>query len=139
MAFSTYFATQILNWLKGTTFPSPPSNLYVSIHSADPTDDGSVGNILSSVTGSSSRILFSQADLDTQATSGGGYIRDNTAVIQITTASVNSSPVTWSHAALWDAASGGNLLLHGPLASSLTINPGSNVRFDIGNFVAKME
>lgn len=134
MPYSTYLATQQLNWLAGTAFPAAPTNLYVTIHSASPADDGSAANITGTVTNSSDRILLAQSNLAAVASaSGGGYERITTAVLTISASSFNSVAATTSHFAIWDAITGGNLLLHDALTAPVIIQPNANVRFPIGD------
>ncbi len=134
MPYSTYLATQQLNWLAGTAFPTAPTNLYVTIHSATPGDTGSAANITNTVTGSSNRILLAQSNLaSVTAASGGGSERITTAVLTITASSVNGSAVTATHFAVWDAITGGNLLLHDALTASVVINTGAEVKFPVGD------
>ena len=139
MPFSTYFATQNLNWLKGTTFPAAPTNLYVTIHSATPTDNGSAADLTNTVTGSANRILLAQSNLAAAVTaaSGGGYERITTAILTITASSVNGSAVTASHFAVWDAITGGNLLLHDALTAPVVINSGADVKFPLGSLALR--
>lgn len=138
MPFSTYLADQNLNWLAGTAFPAAPTNLYVTIHSATPTDDGSAANITATVTGSANRILLAQANLAAiTAASGGGRERITTAVLTITGTSVNVSAETASHFAIWDAIAGGNLLLHDELTAPVVINTGADVKFPVGDLVLR--
>ncbi len=37
---ATYLEDQILNWLKGTTFVAPTTNVYVALFTTAPADDG---------------------------------------------------------------------------------------------------
>ena len=138
MPYSTYLATQQLNWLAGTAFPTAPTNLYVTIHSASATDDGSAANITNTVTGSANRILLAQSNLAAiTAASGGGYERITTAILTITSSSVNGSAATASHFAIWDAITGGNLLLHDALTAPVVINTGADVKFPIGDLALR--
>jgi hypothetical protein len=135
MPFSQYLATQILNWVRGTSFPAVPGGLFITIHSATPGNDGSAANITSTVTGNSNRVQVPQADLgDVTAVGGGGFERLNTAVIIITNSAVNGSSAFASHAALWDANSGGNLLYHDALSVVTEIQFGDLVKFDPSTF-----
>jgi hypothetical protein len=134
MPYSTYLATAQLNWLAGSTFPTAPANLYVTIHSATPGDTGSAANITNTITGSANRILLAQSNLAAvAAASGGGYERITAAVLTITAASVNGSATTATHFAVWDAITGGNLLLHDALTASVIIDTGAEVKFPIGD------
>ena len=135
MPFSQYMATKILDWVKGTAFPSVPTGLYITIHSATPTNDGSAANITSTVTGNGNRIQIPQADLAAvTAVGGGGFERLNSAAVIITNSAVNGSSAFASHASLWDANSGGNLLFHDALSVVTEIQFGDLVKFDPSTF-----
>lgn len=138
MPYGTYLATAQLNWLAGSAFPTAPTNLYVTIHSATPGGTGSAANITNTVTGSSNRILLAQSNLAAvTAASGGGSERITTAVLTITAASVNGSAATATHFAVWDAITGGNLLLHDALTVPVVINPGAEVKFPLGSIALR--
>jgi hypothetical protein len=135
MPFSQYLATQNLNWVKGTAFPAAPTALFITIHSATPGNDGSAANITSTVTGSGNRIQLPQADLAAvTVVGGGGFERLNSQVIIITNSAVNGASAFASHAALWDANSGGNLLFHDALSVVTEIQFGDLVKFDPSTF-----
>ena len=135
MPFSQYLATKVLDWVKGTAFPTVPTGLFITIHSASPTNDGSAANITSTVTGNSNRIQIPQADLgNVTAVGGGGFERLNTAAVIITNSPVNGSSAFASHAALWDANSGGNLLFQDALSVVTEIQFGDLVKFDPSTF-----
>jgi hypothetical protein len=135
MAFSQYMATQILNWMRGTAMPAAPTGLFITIHSASPTNDGSAANITSTVTGNSNRIQLPQADLAAiTSVGGGGFERLNAQTIIITNSAVNGSSAFASHAAVWDANTGGNLLLHDALSVVTEIQFGDLVKFDPSTF-----
>jgi hypothetical protein len=88
--------------------------------------------------------LFSDATTDagggTEAT-GGSYARKAiTLAAPVAGASSNSSALTftnmpagtWTHAAIMDAVSGGNMLFHGPLAASKTTIAGQTTEVAVG-------
>ena len=52
MAFSQYFATQVLGWVKGAPFPTALSNVYISLHTSDPGTAGTSGDVTNSITNS---------------------------------------------------------------------------------------
>ena len=54
----------------------------------------------------------------------------NTAQVLITSSA--GAGATADYVAVFDASTGGNLLFHGALATSLTINTGDEVRFNAG-------
>lgn len=121
-AFSNYFEDAITGWINGTTFPTAPSNLYVTLYNGDPTDAGTGGTALFT------RVAIASGGW-TRGTGGAGTV-SNTAQILITSSAGSSG--TASHVAVWDASTSGNLVFHGALASSLSINSGDEVRFNAG-------
>lgn len=124
-AFSNYLEDQITGWINGTAFATAPTATHVQLYSQDPTDAGSA-------TGA----LFSRVSVAaggwTRGTGGNGTL-SNTAQILITSSAGSSATAT--HCAVFDAATGGNLLFHGALATSLSISTGDEVRFNAGGLV----
>lgn len=115
---STYFANWVIDhMLRGQAF-TPPSTIYVSLHTADPGDAGA-----NEVTGGGyARQAVTLAAAANKATS-------NTAVIEFT----NMPAVTITHVGIWNAPTGGNLLMYGPLTTPKTVNAGDTVRFNVGD------
>ena len=139
MAFSQYFATQVLNWVKGSTFPTALANVYVSLHSADPGTAGTSGDVTNTITNSVNRTSISSSALSTVAgASGGGFEVTNTGVVQLTTSANNSSPISVTHFGVWDAASGGNFLASGQLTSSVDVEVGDTVQFNINAMAVRV-
>ena len=139
MAFSEYFATQVLSWVKGSPFPSALANVYVSLHSSDPGTAGSSGDVTNTITNSVNRTSISSAALSTVAgASGGGFEITNTGVVQLTTSANNSTPITVTHFGVWDAASGGNFLASGQLTSSVDVELGDTVQFNISAMAVRV-
>ena len=139
MAFSQYFATKVLDWVKGSAFPSALSNVYISLHSADPGTTGSNADVTQSITNSSNRTTIASSALGTVgAASGGGFEITNTGVVQLTSAANNSNAITVTHFGVWDAASGGNFLASGQLTSSVDVEQGDTVQFNIGAMAVRV-
>lgn len=139
MAFSQYFATQVLNWVKGSPFPTALANVYVSLHSSDPGTAGTSGDVTNTITNSVNRTTISSSALSTVAgASGGGFEVTNTGVIQLTTSANNVTPITVTHFGVWDAASGGNFLASGQLTSSVDVEVGDTVQFNINAMAVRV-
>ena len=86
MAFSQYFATQVLSWVKGSPFPTALTNVYVSLHSSDPGTAGTAGDVTQNITNSSNRTSISSSALSAVVgASGGGFEITNSGVVQLTT------------------------------------------------------
>jgi len=133
MAFSTYLADRVLNWFKGTTFAAALSNVFISIHTADPGATGGSADVTATVTGSANRTtVASSAFTAAGNASGGGREITNTGVVQITTNAANVATQTITHFGVWDAATGGNFLASGTLTTPVGVQTGDTVQFNIG-------
>lgn len=133
MAFSQYFATQVLGWVKNAPFPTALSNVYISLHTSDPGTGGTSGDVTSNITNSTNRTQIATSNFSSIAgASGGGFEITNTGVIQLTTSAVNQTPLTVTHFGVWNAASGGDFIASGQLTSSVDVELGDTVQFNIG-------
>lgn len=133
MAFSQYFANQVLSWVKGSPFPTALSNVYVSLHTGDPGTAGTSNDVTSTIKGTATRTtVASSAFSAVGAATGGGFEVTNTGVVQITTSAVNVATQTVTHFGIWDAATGGNFLASGSLTTSVGVQTGDTVQFNIG-------
>lgn len=133
MAFSQYLADEILDWVKGGSFPTALSNVYISIHTSLPSNAGSGGDVTNTVTGTANRTVVASSAFSaaTNATGGGREIT-NTGVVLITGSAVNVSAQTLTHFGVWDAVTAGNFLASGVLTSSVTVQSGDTVQFNAG-------
>ena len=120
MSFSNYLETEILDHVFGGNAYTAPSTLYLSLHTANPDEDGSGAEV-----------------------SGGGYARQsmamtvtgntasNTSAVEYPTATANYGTVT--HVGVYDASTAGNLLCYASLTSSKTIETGDVFRVPAGD------
>lgn len=127
-AFSDYMENNIVNWMRGTSFPAAPANVYISLHTADVTDAGS-GTEVSG--GSYARVAVAATTAQWDATSGTDGHTQNTNAINFPTATGSWGTVT--HAGVWDASSAGNLLYHGVLTVSKTVTSGDTFSIAAGD------
>lgn len=111
MSLSDYLEQQILDHLIGAATWTAPSSLYLALFTSDPGDDGSG----TEVSGSG----YARQEM---AMSRSGSVIDNDALESFAASGGNFGTVT--HWGVFDAASGGNLLFHGALDTSRTINDG---------------
>jgi len=124
---SVYLENAILNEVFRTSAYTKPSRLYISLHTADPTDAGTASTEL---TGNGYARADAGAPADaawTLASAPGGDGRQVTNVAQISfptpTGNWSSSGggTTVTHFGIWDAATGGNLLFSGALGTSRAV------------------
>jgi hypothetical protein len=131
MAFSQYFGQKILNWIKGSSFPTQLSNVYVSIHTGDPGTAGTSSDVTLTVTGSANRTaISSSAFTGVTGASPSGFEIKNTNTVQITTNAQNGTQQTLTHFGLWDAQTSGNFIASGALTTSVDIQSGDTVQFN---------
>lgn len=128
--FSNYLETKIVEWLNGGAMPAAPTILHVALFSLDPTDANAGTEITSTITGAATRAAVANADwTTTTATTTLDAKIQNNAEISITGNSTNSTNVNATHFGVFTAATGGELLFHGLLASTVDITPGSAIKF----------
>ena len=123
---SNYLENALINaTLRATTFTSP-ATVYVSLHTADPTDAGTGTEV-----------------------SGGSYARKSATFgapsngVSTTTANITFDQATASwgtitHIGIWDALTTGNLLYHTPLDASKTIATGDIFKIASGSLTVTL-
>lgn len=121
---SDYLEDALTAWIAGTTFPAPPANWYVALF-VTATDDATGGTEVTGGSYARKAVAASGAQW-TRGTGGPGTVT-NTNVITFTTASADWGTV--SHAAIYDAVSGGNRIMHGALTTPKAV--GNGVTFEI--------
>ena len=119
-AKSNYLELKVLDHFLGTASTTAPSAVYLSLHTANPDEDGSGTEV-----------------------SGNGYSRQAVTFAAASSGSSSSNSVeeftasggafgTVTHFGIWDASSSGNLLYYGALTASKTIADGDTLRFASG-------
>jgi len=125
-ALSDYLEAAVLNHLFRTATFAKPAAIYFALFTAAPSDAGG-GTEVSG--GSYARVQVTQADAQWNAPGASGLI-DNVNAITFPTATAPWGTVT--HVGIFDAASGGNLLMHAALAEAKTIGTNDVFRFAAG-------
>jgi hypothetical protein len=125
-SFSNYWENEILDHVFGKGAYTPPT-IYVGLCSADPTDAGT-GSACNELSGNGyARVATAASDWD--AASGGAL--DNATAITFPEASGDWTAAT--HFGLFDALTSGNLLAHGSLSQSKTVQSGDTASFAAGD------
>lgn len=117
-AMSNYLENALINAVLRNTSYTSPSVVYVGLYTSDPTD----ANTGTEVSGGS----YARKAVTFGAPSNGAS--SNSALIEFNQATGNWGTVT--HMGILDASTGGNLLFHGALTSSKTIETGDVFKFD---------
>lgn len=121
-SFSNYLEVELLDHVFKTTAYTVPTNIYVALSTADPTDSG--GSIAEPSGNNYARTVCNTWDA---AASGATA---NTGAVTFPTASGSWGTIT--HFALYDASTSGNMLVHGSLAASKAIGNGDTASFAAG-------
>ena len=132
MSKSNYLEDKILDHALGTTAFTQPTNQYLALHTADPTDAASGAELSAAAT--ANKTGYARAAIDFNAASSGtatGPAGSNT--IEFTNSHASSSWTQVTHFGIWDASSSGNLLYHGALTTAKTIAAGDTLRFTAGS------
>ena len=128
--FADYWEDKILGHIFGKGSYTPPT-IYVGLSTADPLDDASG---LAEPTGNGyARVQTSASDWS--AASSGSL--DNAADVTFPEATGSWGTVT--HFALFDSASGGNMLAHGALSQSKAIGSGDAAKFAAGDLDVSLD
>lgn len=123
-SFSDYLESEFLDHLFGKGSYTPPT-IYVALSTANPLDDGSG---LTEPSGNGyARVQTTETDWSTASS---GSI-NNSVAIEFGEAS--GAWGTIAYFALMDAASGGNMLVHGELSTSKSISSGDTAEFSAGD------
>lgn len=123
-AFSDFLENEILDHILGGADYARPANLFFALYTAGPTDAGGG----TQVSGSNyARVSVTNNATNFPAATAGQ--KKNGSVITFPTASGTWGTVT--HVGIFDASSGGNLLMHAALASSKLIENGDTPSWPI--------
>jgi hypothetical protein len=109
MGLSNYLEKKLLDHTLGNGVFTPPTQWWASAHTADPTGTG----------GSESGMARVQI-FDFTNSAGSAPTISNPAA-DVTYTNSTGSTVAVTHIGLWDAASGGNFLMYGPLSVSKNV------------------
>jgi hypothetical protein len=119
---SDFLEATIIDHLLRNQAYTPPTTIFLGLSTTTPADDGTG---VTEPVGSG----YAREALALDAASGG--VTANSAQIDFVASGGNWGLIT--HIVVYDALTVGNLLLHGAMAVSRTINDGDTLRFSIGD------
>lgn len=129
---SSYLEDKLLGWIKGTQMPTPPTGVYVALFNGDPTDLGTGGTEVTTTVRTAGRVAATFGTITANTT---GDTEANTAIVDFGNAAAGA---TFTHFALFDAASAGNMLYSAALTGGTqTVSAGTDVSFAAGALVIK--
>ena len=116
---SDYLEVSLRTHIFRTGSFTKPTVLAISLHTADPTDAGTGTEVTG---GSYARVSRNPLDANWSAASATDGLTDNVADLVFPAPTANWGIVT--HFGIWDAATAGNLLIHGAFTTAKTVNNG---------------
>lgn len=128
-ALSDYLENELLDHVLRNEAYTPPSSVWIALFTAD--NGLESGDITGEVSGGA------YARMEVGGTSGRDFAvassgaTENSQDITFPTATADWGTVT--HMAIMDAETGGNVLLHGSLSVSKTVNNGDTVKYNAGD------
>lgn len=126
-AMSDYLENKLIDHIFRDTAYTKPTTIYVALFTAAPSDSGGgtevSGGSYARVQVGPSQTAWTQTQGGTgSASSGTGGLTDNAADITFPAPTANWGSIT--HFGVFDASTGGNLLIHGALTTAKTVNNG---------------
>lgn len=122
-ALSDHAENLLLNFLMTTGTATRPTNWYLALFTAAPSDSG--GGTECSGNG------YSRQTVAWDAATGTGGTTSNSGNVTFTASGGNFGNVT--HIGIFDASTSGNLLWHGAMAASKQVNAGDSIQFATGS------
>ena len=133
MSYSDYLENELLDHWLGNSAYTAPATVYVGLSTADPLDDGS--GLAEPVGNGYARVSVTNNLTEWPAAVGGSKNNANDVTFPLATGSWG----TITHFALFDAATGGNMLGSGALTSSRTVSDGDQPRFAAGEITVTLD
>jgi hypothetical protein len=127
-AASDYLENEVLDHILGNGAYTAPTDIYVGLWTAD--DGLESGTVTSEVSGGS----YARQTMTFDAAAAGSA--DSAATVTFPTATANWGTIT--HVALMDASTGGNVLFHGSVTTSKTIESGDTFQISAGNLTISL-
>lgn len=117
-----YLENALCNHVFRNTAMTSPTTVYVALHTADPTDAGTTGEVSTTSTG------YARTAVTFGAPSNG--VITNSGAVTFPTATGSWGTIT--HFSIKDASTSGNTLVYGALTASKTVASGDSIQFATG-------
>jgi hypothetical protein len=128
MVLSNYMETNLANWLRGNANMPNTITSYLALYSSNPNDDNS-GTEATTLIRPAGRIAV------TFTTPVNGVMSNSTEI----DFGVSNNDVTITHFAIFDAQSGGNLIMYKNFASAKIIYTSDQVKWNAGALVVTFD
>ena len=132
MSASNYLEDELLDHVLGgggANAYTAPASVYLSLHTADPTDAGTGAEVGTGVNYIRKALSF--------GTASSGSITTDAAVTFDPCQTTDWGTIT--HIGIWDAESNGNMLFHGAVTSSKLIEVGDTFQVSTGNLTITLD
>ena len=126
-ALTNYLENKLIDHIFRTSSYTKPTSLYVGLITG--IADAEAGSITEVSGGSYARVARAPLDANWNASTSNGTT-SNSATIQFPAATTDWGTCTYF--GIWDAATGGNLLIYAPLTAARTITNGTTPSFGAG-------
>ena len=133
MSFTNYLENELLDHVLGPGAYTAPGTVYVGLSTTVPLDDGT--NFTEPVGGAYARVAVANTPANWPAASGGAKSNANNI-------SFPEATLSWGsilYVGIFDAISGGNLLMTGALSVPKTIDTGDVAQFNPGNVTVTLD
>lgn len=127
-AATNYLELKLLDHALGTASYTKPTNVYVGLFTADPTETGSTASEVSGNAYQRQQATFSAATGGSATTS---------ATITFPTATGNWGTI--SYVAIFDAQTGGSMLFYGPVVTAKPIETDDTFQITAGNLTVSLD
>lgn len=128
-AASNYLELKLLDHALGTASFTAPSNVYLGLFTSDPTDADSGTEV------STSSSAYGRQTITFDAAASGSAA--SAATVTFSAATANWGTIT--HIGIYDASTAGNLLFHGAVTTSKTIESGDTFQVSAGNLTISLD
>ena len=135
-SLSDYLENELLDHILGTGAFTAPAKVYVGLHTQSPNESASAATEVGGTAGDSTTGGYYRIEATFGAASNGSA--SNNANITFPTATSDFGTI--SHIGIYDSSTpgAGNLLLHGALDSSKTIETGDTFQISTGNLTVTL-
>jgi hypothetical protein len=127
MSVSNHLENKLLNHVFKNTAYTPPTSIYMALFTSDPGEDGTG----TEVTGGA----YARKAATFNTATSGSIITSSDITYDIATANWG----TITHVALYDAVTGGNILVSGTLTTAKTINTGDQLKINAGDITIYLD
>lgn len=130
MSFSNYAENLVLSWLFTTAVADRPTTWFAAVHTADPGEDGTTGELTAS---DDTGFVRKSLTYDTPTEGNSLSLSD------VTWSPATAGPFVITHVSIWDDLTAGNCLISGALLVPRSVTSSSPMSILTGDLVAALD